>query len=327
MRGKRTGWLLATLAILLVGAALAQAKDESPRRDRRVLVFDGGAWLGVQLSDITAEKARELKLPGEYGALIEEVEEDSPAAKAGLQANDVILSFADERVRSVAHLRRLLEETPPGRRVSLQVSRAGQTRPLEVTPEEHRAALALPEIQVGPIEIPQVEVPEFNFRLFTRGPRLGISADELTPQLAEYFGVKQGKGVLIREVMAGSAAAKANLKAGDVIIRVDEEAVGSVSDLRRALDREHPGNEVTLTIVRDRKEQTVKVELDQPEPRAPRRIAGLVSEEWLRTREQFEQALEQERRALEQQRKALEVEKQKLQQQMREVEERLRSRP
>lgn len=307
MTGKRMSWWLAAVVLLLVGATGLLANEQKPRRERQVWVFDGGSWLGVQLSDVSADKARALKLPGEYGAVVEEVEEDSPAAKAGLQANDVILSFAEERVRSVAHLRRLLEETPPGRRVRLEVSRGGQTRPVEVTVEERRMRLVVPEIQVGPIEIPEVQVPEFNFRLFTRGPRLGISADELTPQLAEYFGVKQGKGVLIREVMVGSAAAQANLKAGDVIIRVDNEAVGSVAELRRALDGEHPGNEVTLTIVRDRSEQSVKVKLTEPESRSPRRIARTVSEKW------------------ELERQALEGRLQKLGEELRRLEERLGS--
>ncbi len=90
----------------------------------------GSAHLGVTLHDVTAEKARDLKLPGEYGALVVNVDAHSAASKAGLQKGDVIVEFAGERVRSEAQLRRLIRETPPGRTVSVQVIRDGQARTL-----------------------------------------------------------------------------------------------------------------------------------------------------------------------------------------------------
>lgn len=283
MIGKQLRWIMLLLgAVLLAGTvALATRGDSDPPDEDQILWFDARAWLGVHLSDVTAEKVRELKLPGEYGAVIEKIEEDSPAAKAGLKEKDVILSFAEERVRSVAHLRRLIQETPPGRSVALGVHREGTMQALTVVPEARRARF-MPEIEVAPririaphpmprFDIP--EVPNFEWFVHTRGPRLGVSVEELTPQLAEYFGVKQGKGVLVREVVEGSAAAKAGVKAGDVIVRVDDTEIGEVSELRRALHRERQGKQVTLTIVRDRREQTLPVTLDEPELPSPRRLA------------------------------------------------------
>lgn len=269
-------WLALVCGVALVGTAgvvAAHGEKEKEKVKGRVVVFSGHARLGVKISDVTAEQAKQLQLPAEQGAVVEEVEADSPAAKAGLQANDVILSFGGETVRSVAQLRRLVGETPAGRPVSLQVSRAGQTRSVEVTLEERRAHFETPEIRIPPIRVPGVEIPEFDFRIFTRPGRLGISGDELTPQLAEYFGVKQGKGVLVREVLAGSAAAKAGLKAGDVIVRVDEDEIAEVGELRRALARKRESQRITLTIVRDRREQTLAVELEEPKESAPRRTA------------------------------------------------------
>lgn len=245
----------------------------------------GGAWLGVRLKDVTAEKAKELKLPGEYGVIVKDVEEESPAAKAGLAKDDVILEFAGEKVRSAAHLRRLVRETPPGRSVTLLASRAGQTRTLTATLAEGRDRIfqlrTLPPVP----PIPEIEIPEFDFVWRGRGARLGISADELTPQLAEYFGVKGGKGILVREVVVGSAAQKAGLKAGDVIVAVDGKEVATVSKLRRALAGDTDAKrKATLTIVRDRREQTLPVELEPPVPVSPRAITkievpGLAPEE------------------------------------------------
>jgi serine protease Do len=234
---------------------------------------EGRAWLGVTLSDVTANRARELKLPGDYGAFVDSVEDNSPAAKAGLMKGDVILDFDGERVRSVAELRRLVHETPAGRTVNAQVFRAGQTRTLKVTPEarkDHFSWFQGP----GPVHIPEIHIPStgmenFNF-VFRGGPTLGISGDDISGQLAQYFGVKQGKGVLVREVVAGSAAEKAGLKAGDVIVSVDGKEVDSTSELRRALPRDFEGTKkVTLTIVRDRREQTLTAELQAPENMFP----------------------------------------------------------
>lgn len=297
MNAKRTrsGWLV--VGVLLLGGAvgLAIAGEEPSKKDQKVKVYsgermmlDGRSWLGVQISDVTPERAKELKLAGEYGVVVEEVVEESPAAKAGIQANDVILSFADERVRSTEQLRRLVRETPAGRTVSAQVSRDGQTRSLQVALEAHEAHMFMPGMRVMRPEMPGhppmppeapmppqafwVETPELDFQIYSRGPQLGISGDELTAQLAEYFGVKAGKGVLVREVLTGTAAEKAGLKAGDVIVKVDGDAVATLGELRRALRKKREGKQVSLTIVRNRAEQTISVELDQPQSRGPQRV-------------------------------------------------------
>ncbi|MFQ5777644.1 MAG: PDZ domain-containing protein [Terriglobia bacterium] len=300
MTRKQISWGLAVVALLAVtvaGIAAAQAEDENQQREARVFFLGGSARLGVHVSDITAEKAKELELPGEYGALVESVEEDSPAARAGLAENDVILEFAGERVRSVAHLRRLVRETPPGRTVALEVSRDGRTQSLQATLEERsRLHLQMPDFDVQRI-VPRIRIPGIRVEALRRRPRLGISGGELTDQLAEYFGVQQGKGVLVREVLAGSAAAKAGLKAGDVIIRLGEEEISSVRELRHALARAHGDSKVTLTIVRDRREQTVEVELEKPTPHAPRETAGLEielgAEVWAHAAEEMSEAAEE----------------------------------
>ncbi len=289
MKRKIVGWTIGLLALGLT-AGLLWAQDEpeepvvveaGPGHGARAMQFFNLALgsqsrLGVRIADVDTAKAQELKLSGEYGALVKRVEEDSPAAKAGLEKDDVILEFAGEKLRSAAQLQRLVRETPPGRNVTLLVSRAGQTRTVAVKLEkrEHHYAFAGPMPEVSPMPVlPEIRIPDHDFVWFSRGARLGISGDELTSQLAEYFGVKQGKGVLVREVVVSSAAEKAGLKAGDVIVRVDDEEVGSVSKLRRALGRDRDEKRaVKLTIVRDRKEMTLTAELEPAKPPSPRQI-------------------------------------------------------
>ncbi|MFQ5925808.1 MAG: PDZ domain-containing protein [Terriglobia bacterium] len=281
MRVERAGKLIGLATLLLVVAVIGAATQEAEEwfeRDcsfglcgfgpvsTQVFVSGRGAWLGVRLADVTPEKMAELKLRAQYGAIVAEVEEDSPAAKAGLQENDVILEYQGERVESAATLARLVRETPAGRTVQLRVSRDGRAQTLTATVERRHYARA-------DVRIPRIRIPEIDVRIFRSRPRLGISANELTPQLADYFGVKQGKGVLVREVDPGSAAEKAGLKAGDVIVRVDDGTIEDVGDLRRTLRRKRESKEVTLTIVRDRREQTLKVELGEPRRSGPRRAA------------------------------------------------------
>jgi C-terminal processing protease CtpA/Prc len=304
--------LLLSMLVLLFGAAYCRSQEapeppEAPdvaigNLESQPLAGEGAAWLGVTLKDVTAEKARDLKLPGEYGALVESVEADSAAAKAGLEKGDVIVEFAGERVRSAAQLRRLIRETPPGRTVSLQVIRDGQARTLSAKLQSRTNAfhIQVPEIHIP--EIPEIHIPEinivpayprpfdyrgFSFQFGDGRANLGISGDELTTQLASYFGVKQGKGVLVREVVVGSPAAKAGLKAGDVIVAVDGNSVATVAELRQALEIK-PGEEkrkLNLTVVRDHHEQTVPVELERPGLGEREKVAtvfGFDAEEWQR---------------------------------------------
>jgi membrane-associated protease RseP (regulator of RpoE activity) len=324
------GLLLAASMLLVgVGNYRSQEPPEPPEPpdaanyddlESRLLTADGAAWLGVTLKDVTAEKARDLKLPGEYGVLVESVEADSAAAKAGLEKGDVIVEFAGERVRSEAQLRRLIRETPVGRTVSLQVIRDGQARTLSAKLQSRTNAwhAQLPEIHIPEIHVfPNYTEPFSHFNLlFGNRPSLGISGDELTTQLANYFGVKQGKGVLVREVVVGSAGEKAGLKAGDVIVAVDGKSVATVAELRQALEIK-PGEEkrkLNLTVVRDHQERTVPVELERPGAGERERAArdfGIEAGQWERIQAELKAQLAASQRALQEAQKQL-VERQHL---------------
>jgi len=320
--------LLLTALMLLVQAGNCRSQEapeppappEAPELSLdnpqpQVFALEGAAWLGVTLKDVTAEKARDLKLPGEYGAVVESVDADSAAAKAGLEKGDVIVEFAGERVRSVAQLRRLIHETPAGRTVSLQVIRDGQTRALSATlqPRKNLFSFQTPEIHIPEINIaPNLVSPYlrgFGY-MFDGRPTLGISGDELTTQLASYFGVKQGKGVLVREVEGGSAAAKAGLKAGDVIVAVDGKGVATVAELRKALELKsgEEKRKLSLTIVRDHHEQTVPVELERPgHGEHEKEVAGFGVDagEWQRVEAQLKEQMAEAQRNLQEAQKHL----------------------
>jgi len=249
-----------------------------PPDGAQIFVFnDGSVRLGVTLGEVTAEKAMELKLPTVAGAIVNSVQKNSAAAKAGLETGDAIIEFDGVHVRSCAKLRRLIRETPAGRTVAIKLVRNGKTLILTAKLEASTRQFSynMPDIHIPPMNftIPKMDIPPLEFPEipFPNGPNratLGIAGDDLTPQLAKYFGVKQGTGVLISEVTLGGAADKAGLKAGDVIIQVDGKPVRGVEELRHALNDNFTGDtrKVSLTIVRDHREQTMNAGLTRSQP-------------------------------------------------------------
>jgi serine protease Do len=230
-------------------------------------VFDAGeesGWVGVEIAEVTADKAKELKLPSVRGALVVEVEPDSPAAKAGLKSGDVITEYDRQAVEGVVQFRRLVGETPPGRPISLTVWRDGSSQNLtvEVSSRSHAMALHVPRAFGGPM-------PHFDFNMqipdFIMGstPMLGINAEDLTGQLGAYFGAPSEGGILVRDVRSGTPAEKAGLKAGDVIVKVDDQTVRTVNELRQQLREKREQKSVKLGVIRKGSPVSVTVELEQ----------------------------------------------------------------
>jgi serine protease Do len=242
-----------------------------PGHPRDVIFFSsGGSWLGVSIADISAERAKELKLREESGAEIRAVSPGSPAEEAGLKEEDVILEYQGSRVEGSAQLTRMVRETPPGRTVTLEIWRDGSPRSVKVKVAEHerphgpgrmidKRRIEIPHIDIPEIDIPDIDLPEIEaLGSIPVSVRLGASVENLTEQLGEYFGVKGGEGALVRSVHKASPGEEAGLRAGDIIIKVDDERIADTSDLRSAL-RGRRGKEITLTVVRDRREQRLTV--------------------------------------------------------------------
>jgi len=239
-------------------------------------VSEESGWLGVSIAEVTPEKAKELKLSAEHGVLITDVEADSPAAKAGLKANDIVTEFNAQRVEGTVQFRRLVQETPPGRTVQLTVWRDGRSQRVSVQVGEQRDRVRS-RVQIFPRR-------DFEFRFplpeifigVDRTPRLGIHAEDLSGQLGEYFGAPGGEGVLVREVLPNTPAEKAGLKAGDVITKIDGERVRNLSDLREKLREKRDQKTRALTVLRKGSELSLNMEVEQPRPPEPRRLARRV---------------------------------------------------
>lgn len=251
-----------------------------PRLESRLnLLALGGSQLGVTLRDLDAAAIKERKLASAQGVLVETVQPGGPADKGGIRAGDLISDFDGEHVRSTLQLRRLLGETPDGLTVKIGVIRDGRRLELSVTPgpsgpglDESFAELLRRGLDdnlrgTGPTPLdPQVpRLPQIPRDRRPSGDwlsgagRLGVVAQEMTPQLAEYFGAKEG--VLVSSVTEDSPAARAGLKAGDVVTAVGGVAVKTPADLGRAIRAIPVGQDVAITVVRNRQTLTVKITL------------------------------------------------------------------
>ena len=226
----------------------------------------GRSYLGVDIRDIDKDRMTALKLKEESGVEVTMVDGDAPAGQAGIREGDVILQFNGKAVESEEQLRRLIRETPPGRTVTLGISRDGNPLKISVQLAEHSKIVTevFPRVQLTPrmdlSELPnRMDIPVF--ALYSNA--LGMQTENLTRQLGEFFGVKDGEGLLVRSVEKGSAAEKAGIKAGDVIVRVGDEKLSDRSDLARILSKHREGGKLAVGVVRDKKEQTLTVDVPQ----------------------------------------------------------------
>jgi len=261
-------------ALLLLGLAIPAAsggdsQPEAPAAPRppAAVYPSGRSYLGVDIQDVTKERAATLKLKEERGVEITMVDADAPAGKAGLREHDVLLQFNDTAVEGEEQLRRLIRETPAGRTVTLGISRDGAPMKVTVQLAQHSRVVAesFPHIVVPAVprirEFPRNGMDFPQIQIQTYSSVLGAQTENLTRQLGDYFGVKNGEGILVRSVEKGSASEKAGLKAGDVIIRADNEKITDRSDLSQILRKHRSGGPLALVIMRDKREQNITVTL------------------------------------------------------------------
>jgi serine protease Do len=255
------------LSALLACSSVAMASlrgdydQEKADRQRRVQISTG-SFLGVELGEINSETVQRLKLREEHGALIEGVTSGSSAAAAGLQKNDVIVKWDGAPIESALELSRHIRETPAGRAIRLGVVRDGHEIEINVKMGE-RAALLNSFRANRPAPVARVRIrPEVAREHVSDRGHLGVQLQSMTEQLAEYFGLSKRTGALVVFVFADSPAAKAGLKAGDVILNAGGETVENPMDLRRVLTTKPEGS-VEFRILRDKQEKTLSVQIEK----------------------------------------------------------------
>ena len=192
------------------------------------------------IQKITPELKQKLDLKDEKGALVADVTPGGPAEKAGIQRGDVINSFNGREIKEMNDLPYVVASTPVGKSVNVEVLRKGQKKNFEVKIAELKDEKEAPVVTEAK-------------------PRLGMTVEDLTPELAKNFGLSEGKGVVVVQVEDGSSAAEAGLRAGDVILEIDQSPVKDAKDFGRKIESYKAGD--TVLILAKRRGATVFVTL------------------------------------------------------------------
>lgn len=228
-------------------------------------------YLGVTVEEMTPSMRAEMKLGKRSGLLVTGVIPGSPADEAGLEEDDVIVKFDGKAVEQVDDFVELVGNTAPKNTVRIDLVRDGSDQSLKAVIGRKRSRSF--GYFLGD-NAPHVSV-------WSDRPRLGVQLQELNEDLAAYFPGAEKGGALVLEVVKDSPAEDAGLKAGDVIVQIDDEAVADPEDVIDLLGDYDAGDKVQLAYLRKGSRQSAEVELaedggvrwhqfEHPVPRAER---------------------------------------------------------
>lgn len=232
-------------------------------------------YLGVLVGDVDSESAPKLKLKDVRGAVITLIDHDAPAAQAGLRVNDVVTEINGQVVEGSEQFGRMMREIPAGHKVNIVISRDGVPQTIMVQLADRKTMEhdvwnklgsgsektgSAPGMAIlgngGDAPLPGgFHMPFFG----STSLNVGAMVEPLTSQMAEYLGVPTG--LMVKQVVRKSEASAAGFKAFDVIIKVGADAISTLSDWDRSL-RTNQGKQVQVTILRDKKQQTLTLQVD-----------------------------------------------------------------
>lgn len=284
-KSHRAAWTATAAAALLSLPLAAQPAPpappnapEPPRQFRMMTMGGSVSYLGIGVKEILGDRAKELKLKEEAGVEVTRVDADSPAEKAGIKAGDAVLEYQGNRVEGAEQFVRFVRETPAGRVVKLKIVRGGSSQNLNATIGERQNSMVgmtpkdrerveqeLARVRERLKNLPEIRMPDVPHAVMGwRSGMLGIDGESVEEQLAEFFGVREG--VLVRSVAKDMPASKAGIKAGDVVVRVEDTKVRSPRDITSAIRSAKNRKPLKVTVVRQKSEMTLDVQLDEDRP-------------------------------------------------------------
>jgi serine protease Do len=190
-------------------------------------------WLGVLIQKVTPELAKQFGLEKTDGALVAKVFEDSPAEKAGIKREDIIIEFNHEKIHKMSELPRIVANTPVGKHVEVVVIRQGEKKKLDVV--------------VGKLKEEKIAKAEG----FATEKEIGLTVQELTPEIAKHLGITEMGGVLVSEVKVGSPAQRAGILRGDIIREIDRQPIEDLKGYKRQMARVEGKKEILMLIQRE----------------------------------------------------------------------------
>jgi serine protease Do len=250
--GKRLGIIALLVAAWTIGVGAACHAGEQ-------------AYLGVVLQPLTVDLKEAMDIDRDLrGVLISDVVDESPADRSGLEDGDIILEIDGKEITTVSGATRVIKAYSPGDDVKIVVLRDGNKRAVVgVTLGERRESKAGEEHYDFDFDINIPDIKHKMIKPWGDQAYLGVRIQGLSSDLGDYFGVDEGEGVLVLEVVEDSPAEDAGLKAGDVILEIDGEKMEDASDLVEYIGEQEPGDEVDITFKRKRRTRTLEVELGE----------------------------------------------------------------
>lgn len=258
IQGRRWGALLAALLLVTIGATAKVARA------------DEGGWLGVYTQELSKDLQDALDFDGD-AVLVTKVVPDSPADRAGIRKGDLIARVNSDNIGSPSDLAKVIQEQSPGDDVKIKIVRDGETQTMRVTlasrddsgdkkhknnDEDGDQDFEAP-VPPTPPDAPE---PPMMMRMPGMGRgRLGVRIETLNPDLAEYFDVRDGHGVLVLDVMKGTPAEHVGMRPGDVIVGLNDRDVTDSDDLIKAISESH--GKVEVVVVRHGSRKTFEADI------------------------------------------------------------------
>ena len=243
---KRTLVLMMSIALLVTVTAAQAGEDEG--------------YLGVMLQDLTPSMAKALQMGDKSGVMINDVIDDGPAAQAGLEDGDVILEFDGKAISDNKDLVKAVRTASPGDKIEVVVLRSGKNKNLEVEIGKHEDKNVF--YMSGDDDFVWT-TDKMAFGLDKDRGYMGVHLDDLNEQMGEYFEVEDGKGALVTEVVEDGPAAKAGLKAGDVIVMIGDNEIDSSTALHEAIADTEPAQQMAVKVVRKGKGKELSITLGE----------------------------------------------------------------
>ncbi len=242
------------LVFVFAGFATSQTKEE-----KKVIIKkkSGGVWIGVRVEDLNSDLAEKYGVKSKEGVIVTGVEKNSPAEKAGIKKNDIVLKFGKDDVKDSEQLVEMVQKYKAGDNAVVQVSRDNEKKSISVVIADRPKENMFNVFEGFPKGFP--------FNMGGNRAKMGVQLIELNPELGEYFGSPTKKGMLVKKVEKDSPAEKAGVKAGDVIIGIGKESVEDLHDITSALKGFKKGDKAEVTVIRKGAEMKIQVEVDVKE--------------------------------------------------------------
>jgi len=266
----------AVLVALVAACVVVPAPALAGEKEMKIIIEsdgDSSGWLGISIEELSEKLREKLDIDADIeGIFVTEVHEDSPADEAGIKDHDIVISIDGEKGGDLKGFIKLVQSKEPGTKVDVQVYRDGKMKTMTATLAEKDNVFVWSGLEgleglEGLKALEHIVIPELDIGMSSWGRRgrLGVFVEDVSGDLAEYFEVPGGEGVLVEGIVEGGPAEEAGIKAGDIIYKIDGEAICCTEELVKAIKKMEPDSETPIVLIRKGDQVTVQAVVSESE--------------------------------------------------------------